>query len=55
MAPVPLRGTVNRPQNVAFVLAKIAELRNVSVEEIQNAVRENTLRFFSKITKYLQK
>lgn len=55
MAPVPLRGTVNQPQNVAFVLAKIAELRNVSVEEIQQAVRENTLRFFPKIAKYLEK
>lgn len=55
MAPVPLRGTANEPKNVALVLAKIAELKGISAQETENAVRQNTLRFFPKIEKYLQK
>lgn len=55
MAPVPLRGTVNTPYNVRFVVQKIAECYNVSFEYAENSIRQNTLRLFPKIEAYLNK
>lgn len=55
MAPVPLRGTVNQPKNVALVVKKIAQLKGLSAEQTEQALHDNTLRFFPKIAKYLQK
>ncbi len=55
MAPVPLRGTVNQPKNVALVVEKIAQLKGLSAEQTEQALHDNTLRFFPKIAKYLQK
>lgn len=54
MAPVPLRGTTNKPANVALVVKKLAELREISVEEAENALKQNTLRLFAKIENYLR-
>lgn len=34
LAPVPLRGTKNEPQNVYLVAQKIAELKNIDIEEV---------------------
>ena len=34
LAPVPLRGTKNEPKNVYLVAQKIAELKNVDIEEV---------------------
>ena len=34
LAPVPLRGTKNEPKNVYLVAQKIAELKNMSLEEV---------------------
>ncbi len=55
MAPVPLRGTVNQPKNVALVVEKIAQLKGLSVQQTEQALHDNTLRYFPKIAKYLQK
>lgn len=53
MAPVPLRGTVNTPFNIPIIVAKLAEMYNVSVEEMEKHVHENCLRLFPKIAKCL--
>ncbi len=50
MSPVPLRGTVNEPKNVAFVLQKLAELYHKPVEEVEQQVCQNTLALFTKIS-----
>ena len=49
LAPHPLRGTVNGPKNVPIITAKLAELKGVSIEDMANAVKENTKRLFKKI------
>lgn len=49
LAPEPLRGTVNSPKNIPFVVEKLAEIRGETQEETARAVYENTLRLFSKI------
>ena len=49
LAPVPFRGKTNSPAYVPFVAKKIAELRNVPVEQIASATSQNFERLFSKI------
>lgn len=46
LAPVPVRWTVNHPANTRYVLEKIAELRGVKTEEIEEVIYVNSLRFY---------
>ena len=41
LAPVPLRGSQNEPKNVIIVAAKLAELKGVSLEEIEKVTSAN--------------
>lgn len=41
LAPVPLRGKKNEPANVRYVAAKIAELRNISFEYLEEVTTKN--------------
>jgi len=47
LAPVPHRGTENAPFNLPHVAQKIAEIKNVSVEEIIKKTTENAKKLFS--------
>lgn len=46
LAPEPYRGTRNDSRNVIEVARKVAELKNVSLEEIAKITYENALRIF---------
>ena len=46
MAPEPYRGRRNDSGKLSFVAEKIAELKGVSVEEVEDATRENAKRLF---------
>ncbi len=46
LAPVPHRGKVNEPAHVAWVAAKMAEIKGLSVEEIARATSDNFERLF---------
>ena len=46
LAPVPLRGQVNEPKNVVFVAEKIAQLKNMNIEEIAKITTKNAKRVF---------
>ena len=48
LAPVPFRGKRNDPSKVIYVAKKIAELRSISLEEVEEATTENFFRLFSK-------
>jgi TatD DNase family protein len=41
LAPAPHRGKVNQPANVPWVAARIAELRNISVEQVAAVTSDN--------------
>jgi TatD DNase family protein len=46
LAPQPVRGGINEPAHTRYNLEKIAELRGVRVEEIEDVIYENSLRFY---------
>lgn len=46
MSPTPLRGKRNEPQNVQYVALAIAELREISQEEVMKATNQNFKNLF---------
>ena len=52
MAPVPLRGTVNTPYNIPLVVNKMAEIYQVTTDEMEDIILQNALKFFPKIQEY---
>jgi len=46
LAPVPHRGKTNEPSYVRFVAEKIAELKNISFEEVAEATTNNFSKLF---------
>ena len=49
LAPEPVRGTVNSPKNIPFIVQRLAEVRGETVRGIETAVYNNTLKLFKKI------
>ena len=45
MAPVPVRGTKNEPSNIPYIVQKMADVRNVSVEHMASTILENWKRY----------
>ena len=48
LAPVPNRGKLNEPSNVVYVAEKIAEIKNISVEEVAETTTKNFFSLFSR-------
>ena len=46
LAPHPLRGTVNSPQNIPIISDYLAELFGVSSDTIMSKTTQNALRLF---------
>lgn len=46
LAPSPHRGKRNEPAFISFIAEKLAELKNISVEEIAEKTTENALQLF---------
>ncbi|OKH89919.1 TatD family hydrolase [Thalassospira sp. TSL5-1] len=53
LAPVPKRGKTNEPGYVAHTAAKLAEIKNVSIEEIARITTDNFFTLFSKADRSL--
>ena len=47
LAPVPKRGKINEPENVVFTTKKLAEIKNVSFEELSEITMQNFRSLFS--------
>jgi len=48
LAPIPKRGKINEPAFVAHTAAKVAELKGVSLAELEAATTDNFFRLFTK-------
>lgn len=46
LAPVPHRGERNDSRNLVYIRDKIAEIRGITPEEVEEATTQNALRFF---------
>lgn len=49
LAPEPVRGSINIPENVKIVAKMVADLRNVSIEKIDEITSKNAKTLFCKI------
>lgn len=47
MAPEPYRGTRNDSSNIPYVIAKIAELKGITTEEVERVTEQNARKLFS--------
>jgi TatD DNase family protein len=46
LTPIPFRGKTNQPAYVKYVCARLAELRKISVEEVETATDRNCRKMF---------
>ena len=49
ISPVPLREEINKSENIKYIINKIAEVKKMSYEEIENITVQNTKKLFKKI------
>ena len=49
MAPEPYRGSRNDSSNIPYVIAKIAELKGITKEEVERVTEENARKLFQKV------
>ena len=47
LAPVPQRGKRNETSFIHYTLEKIAELRGISVKEVEDATNNNAIKLFN--------
>ncbi len=47
LTPEPFRGKRNNPSNVYFVALKVAELKNISIEDVLNKTNQNALKLYN--------
>ncbi len=46
MAPVPLRGKRNEPSNIPLIAAKIAEIKGIPLQEVEETTTRNAIQLF---------
>lgn len=49
ISPEPFRGEINRTSNIKYIISKIAEVKEMSFEKIENLTTKNTKKLFKKI------
>ena len=47
LTPVPFRGSKNEPYNIYYVASKIAEIKNISLEDVFNRTSNNAIKIFN--------
>lgn len=46
LAPVPLRGSVNEPKNVKIIADKLAEIKNIDIEQVEIETTNVALKYY---------
>ena len=56
LAPEPVRGTRNTPANVKYIAQKIADVKGLTLEEVEKITFENTknILYISKLWNFLR-
>ena len=49
ISPEPFRGEINRTSNIKYIISKIAEVKEMSFEEVESITTKNTKRLFKKL------
>ena len=49
ISPEPFRGKINRTSNIKYIISKIAEVKEMSFEEVESITTKNTKRLFKKL------
>lgn len=49
LAPEPHRGEINRPEFVKYVAQKIAEIKGITLSEVEDVTTQNAYKFFKKM------
>lgn len=49
ISPEPFRGEINRTSNIKYIISKIAEVKEMGFEKIENLTTKNTKKLFKKI------
>lgn len=49
ISPEPCRDEINKSSNISFIIKRIAEIKQMSYEKIENITNKNTKRLFKKI------
>ena len=49
LSPVPYRGKTNQPAYVKEIAKKIAEIKNISIQEVDNVTSNNAKLLFNKL------
>lgn len=47
LSPVPKRGKTNEPANIPFIAEKVAELKNITIQDVAEQTTENAINFFN--------
>lgn len=55
MTPVPYRGQPNEPKYVRLAAQKIAEILNLTIDEVDKITTENAKKAFPKLNEYMKK
>ncbi len=46
MSPIPVRGSRNESKNIKYIIEKIAEIKNIEINVVEQTLYNNSLRFF---------
>jgi TatD DNase family protein len=49
MAPEPHRGERNDSRNIPYIIAKIAQIKDITPQEVEETARENAFRLFGRL------
>lgn len=51
LSPEPNRGKINESSNIPFIASRIAEIKNISLEEVRNITTKNAILLFDLVNK----
>ena len=54
LAPEPVRGTRNTPANVRYVAQRIADVKGITIQEVEDFITKNIAKIYPQMTSVLK-